>query len=645
VIDYLAAEVLAQQSAGIRAFLRQTAILDRLTAPLCDAVTGRDDSNSILRHLEQANLFLIPLDNDRHWYRYHHLFADFLRAHLHRDMPDQVQDLHHRAAAWYEQQAMWPEAIGHTLKAQDFAAAIRLIQHVALDILKRSEATTLIHWIQALPDAKVRENPDMCLYYTEAMLITGHYELAESYLQSAEKGLETTDAIEARRSILSQVAAIRAYIATYQGQIHQGVELAQQAYDYLPEDNAFLRSFATWLLGFSQFFDTDIVAAQRIFNETLELSQATGNTLISALSIFITGNLYILQGHLHQARAFFERGLTLFEAASWSTETETSPSASLVYQGLGEVLREMNELEVAEQHMIRCIALAEQWSNAEILVDSYVVLARIHQGRGDFTAAQQTLDLAMTFVHEGKVSPLTTRQIESHQARLWIAAGNLEAAVRWGESWATMYAAQPLNGNIALFVNWMETSALARLDIALGRYTAALERVIPLREAMLKLGWTGIVIELLALESLARYRQGQMRAALTPLRRAFTLAEPEGYVRVFLDAGEGIESLLKVARENDIMADYAERLLQVESHKLRAKGVEKANFQLTEALSLREFDVLRLIADGLTNQEIADALYIAISTVKTHINNIYGKLEVTNRVQALARARELGILN
>ncbi|MBN1876133.1 MAG: hypothetical protein JXA33_18060 [Anaerolineae bacterium] len=685
IIDYLVEEVLMQQSPEIRDFLLRTSILDRLTAPLCDALVEQRDkgtrrqrdeaqytvssspphpvtpshshifanSQEILEYLERANLFIIPLDNERHWYRYHRLFADFLRAALNPYGTEQVNNLHHRAAAWYATHEMVPEAIGHSLKAQNFTWAARLIRDIAVDILKRSEAGTLLHWLQALPDEIVQADANLCIFYAESLLIVGEYTHVDMYLRAAKDGAERAPSPEEQRSILSQIAAIQAYTATYRGDFRRGVEMAQQAFVDLPGDNSFLRSFVTWLLGFNLFFDTDIVAAQRAFDETLKLSQSTGNTLISALSIFISGYLYNLQGHLHQAQTFFEQGLKLFESTSWLTENaEPAPSISLVYQGLGEVLREVNELEAAERALTRSIMFAQQWGNAEILLDSYTVLARIRQGYGNTTGAQQAIAQAIALVDANKVSPLSARQAESHQARLWINQGNVAAAAAWAAHWERYHANIPLigAGNIALFVQWLECVALALLDITQHNFDTALTRVASLHQKTKRSGWWGITIELWILESMAYYGKDQISDALTVFTRALTLAAPEGYVRIFLDKGELIIALLREAQARGIMPDYVNMLLHSQSTTLPRPPAPQlpsspATFSLTETLSDRELEVLHLIVAGDTNREIADKLFIAISTVKTHINNIYGKLGVSNRVQAVTRANELEILS
>ncbi len=645
VIDYLTEEVLAQQSPEIHEFLSQTAILDRLTAPLCNAVTGRDDGERLLRRLEQANLFLAPLDDERRWYRYHRLFADFMRNHIYNEAPELARTLHRRAAAWYAGHALPSEAIAHALRAADFESAAQWIEQAVVPLLMRSEAATLLNWLKALPQSIMDARPALNLAYAEAALVAGEFAPIETALHAVEIALNRGDVpVEEHNAIQSQVTAIRAYLATFSGDIHRGVALAQQAFAALPEGNTFLRSVVTWLLGLSQFFDTDTAAAQRVFGETLELSQTTGNTLIASLSLFVTGYFAILQGRLRQARITFEQGLV---ALSGAPHTPLPVSASLIYQGLAEVLRETNDLEAAAQAIAECIDLGEQWGNAEVLVDSYVVLTRIACAQGDEARARQTLERVMTFAHEDRISRLTIRQMEAFQARMQVAWGELTAAALWVEKWRQAYTQEPLpEGNIATFVRWMEVSALARFYLAHERFAAAIEVLIPLRRLVEDAGWMGVAIELLGLESLALRGLGQREAAHTTLHRALTLAAPEGYTRVFVEMGARMAELLREALDTGIMPNYVKSLLQVPRSPTHTSNSQllTLNSQLLEPLSDRELEILRLIETGATNREIADKLYIAVSTVKTHINNLYGKLGVSNRVQALARARELSLL-
>ena len=313
------------------------------------------------------------------------------------------------------------------------------------------------------------------------------------------------------------------------------------------------------------------------------------------------------------------------------------------------MMREMNQLESARQLLAQAIVLIEQWGNAEILVDTYAVQARILQALGDEAGAREAMEKAMALVREGKVSPLTVRQIEAHQARLHLFQGDVDAVAHWAERMADVFAASTAQGgNIVLFVRSMETSTLARLHLVRGDFAAALGILAPLRQAVEAAGWHGVAIELLALEAAALHGQGRIADALVVLERALSLAEPEGYVRVFVDIGEPMTPLLRIALDQGIAPDYVSQLLEVQNPKSKIQNQPQSdprlsplNLELVEALSPRELEVLHLIAAGYTNREIAERLFVAVSTVKTHVNNIYGKLNVNNRVQALRARRSL----
>jgi LuxR family maltose regulon positive regulatory protein len=650
VIDYLAEEVLAQQPGEIHDFLCQTAILNRLTAPLCDAVTGRDDSDVILRQLEQANLFLIPLDDQREWYRYHRLFADFLRNHLQQDMPDRVRDLHCWAADWYEQHGWVAEAVGHAMEGGEFEWAARLIDQTAEATFGRGEMSTLLHWLKTLPDAIVRSRPRLSVFYAWTLIIAGELDDVEAHLQNAERGMQSDgeDSTVVSKSLLSQIAASRAYLAIFQGDVPRAAEFARRAYEHLSQDDhSFLHSIIAWLMGFTQYFNEGTAAAGQLFSESIELSQVVGNTLIALLSITTSALLQMMQGCLRQAYETLQQGLELLRAEGQLSgmERDRQPflGTSLIYEGLGEVLREWNHLEDAERYLTQSIELGEQWGNAEALADAYIFLARLKQARGDPQGARDTIRKADQLVREKKVALWTARQIKAHQARLWVAQGNLEGAERWAALQA--HAPEPAHTGrlIHFFLRWVEHSTMARLLIARRKFDDALSLIASLLQIAEDGGWMGVAIELLVLQALALHGQHKTVEALDALQRALVLAEPEGYVRTFVDEGAPMLALLREAAARGIATGYVNKLLTA-SGVSEYEGVGLADQTLIDPLSERELEVLHLIAAGLSNREIAERLVVAVSTVKTHINNIYRKLDVSKRTQAVARARELELL-
>jgi LuxR family maltose regulon positive regulatory protein len=663
VIDYLAQEVLNQQPPEIQRFLCQTAVLDRLTAPLCDAVTGRTDSDAILATLEHGNLFVVPLDEQREWYRYHHLFDDFLTSYVQQHMSSQLADLHCWAAEWYEGQGLLEEALPHVLAARDIAWATRLLEQIALQVLMRGETTRLLHWLDALPQALIRDRLRLHLIYAETLFVAGQLAEAGDHLQAIEDQIAVGAADPDLGDLRAQIKAMRAYEALYLGDLAQGFAMAREAQREMASDNLILQSMITWIVGFAEYFGRDVAAAQETLRETLEQGQASGNILVTTLSIFITGYTQLLQGRLRQAQALYERGLRLTQATSSIVHTPWRsphvPGVSLLYQGLAEVQRERNALEEAAITIGRCLELAEAWGNAEVLVDSYVVQARIRHALQDRPGAQEAIERAMQFVREDKVALLTARQVRAHQARLYIAWGESDPAVLQG---AARWAAEHVPGEVAtsfgdthisLFVNWIEGSTLIRLHLARGEFEQALARVASLLRAAQAGGWHGIGIDLLSLRALALQGLQDTQRALEVLQQALDLAEPEGYVRSVIDAGPAMKALLRKAQARGLAPHTATpgRASQYVARLRRALGDDATPGEppapheaLVEPLSERERQVLGLIAEGLTNREIAERLYLAVSTIKTHINNLYAKLGVSKRTQAIARGRQLGLL-
>ncbi len=664
ILDYLTEEVLQHQAPNVRSFLLETCTLDQLSGPLCDAVTRRSDSQAILSQLDRANLFLTPLDDARKWYRYHRLFGDLLRGYLNERPPDQVAELHRRASVWHEQNGFVSEAIGHALDAQDVERAAGLIEQAAINVLLRSEMTTVGAWLKALPEAILHSRPRLCVLSAWVMAFTGQMQTVEPLLQKAESLVSPDTQDVDSRELLGQVKMIRAYRAIFEGDMPDAGRLARESLQYLPEGDALPRNFAMWIQGFSHYLDQDQSAAQ--VPDTLEHSQ-TADSLAVVLSFHMRASFQMLQGHLREAAQTFRQGARIAEAdaqrsdAGWARPL--SPGLGMIYQGLGELLREQNQLDEAERYLMRSVEIGEQWGNAEVVADCYVALARVKRARGDWGSAYDIFSKAEQLVQERRLSPFTVAQIIAHRARLWLAHGDVASATRWAASVNGL--AETLEDSDKLLVFFMreiEQSTLARVFLAQGEFDQALRTLAPLVQAAETGGWLGACIELGALQALALYSQGHADAALDSLQRALEWAEPEGHVRIFVDEGEPMRLLISDFRlriSDRPLYAYIDRLLQAfpqvnpvpapiqnQKHLHRPpSGVQVSAIQnLVEPLSERELEVLRLVADGLSNQEIAAKLVLAVSTVKTHVNNIFTKLGVQSRTQAVARAREFKLL-
>ncbi len=650
ILDYLAAEVLRQQPAARQTFLLQTSILDRLCGPLCDAVLTSDEAGSsqqMLEALEADNLFIVPLDNERRWYRYHRLFADFLRSRLNQVHPDQVPELHRRAAAWHERNALAAEAIEHALRGQDFDRAADLIEEITRTLLVQGEVTTLLHWFEQLPEDLFRARSRLSICYAQTLTSANQLDRIETYLRYAE---ESQDTAGPRADLLmGRVSAVRAYTSFFAGDVYRAAELARRAYTLLPEDDAFFRSVASWFIGLAQLFGHDAAAADQAFTKSMDLGTTAGSSLTTLLSIFVRGHLNFLRGDLHGAEALFrmgERIVGVEDGAERDVAATAPPSLSVIYQGLGNLHREWNELETAARYLTQSIELSKRWGNGEILVDTYLLLARVRYAQGDRAGVEEALRRAEVIVQEGQISSLTVRQVRAYEVRFWVREGALDDAATWAAAWKQS-ALLPDDAQAAFFLRWIEESALVQLLIAQRRFDQSLDVLDHLSQRAKVGDWDGILIELLALQALALQGQGETEEALLALDRALALGEPEGYVRTFVDLGAEMAHLLRRATARGVGGNYARHLLdtiEAERAQTPAPPPPPSAEGLIEPLTDREGEVLRLIAAGLTNQQIADELFIAHSTVKTHINNLYGKLDVSRRTQAVARARELGLL-
>ena len=648
ILDYLAEEVLQKQPERVQTFLLQTSILDRLSSALCDAVTGENESQEMLERLEQANLFTVPLDEDRRWYRYHHLFAEFLRARLRRIQPERVPELHRRAAEWYEDHGSIAEAVRHALAAEDFERAARLVEQTRGAMITRDELNTLLGWLQGLPDELVRSRPPLCLAYAWVLILTGQVDAVEVRLRDAEVALGAGGAEPVERArVLGEVAAARAEVARMRGELPRAIELSHQALEILPEDTLLLRSVVALNLGSAYWTSGDVAAASRASSEAANLSQAAGNFYVTLVALRGLALVKAAQGRLREAAELYRRALGLGLEQGY----ELLPVMGYAHIGLGELLREWNDLEAASHHLTEGIELCKQGGLVVPLPDGYISLSRVKQARGDVVDAFATVQEAEQLVQRHDIT-LIIAKLAAHRARLSLAKGDVAAAARWARESAVSLDDEPS------FQNEFEHITLARVLIAKDGSKEALRLLERLLEAAEADGRTGSEIEIFALKALALRAAGDTAGAVNALAKALSLAEPEGYVRIFADEGAPIAALLQkviqsqrdarlAAKIPNISRRYVGQLLaaiRAGSASPTAVSPRETAGSHVEPLSERELEVLRLIASGASNRDIARKLFVSLATVKTHINNIYRKLEVRTRTQALARARELDLL-
>jgi LuxR family maltose regulon positive regulatory protein len=651
VLDYLSEEVLRQQPASVQTFLLQTSVLDRLCGPLCDAVTGVPSSQAMLEYLEQANLFLVPLDDERTWYRYHHLFSEMLRHRLRRSSPEQLPELHRGAANWYEQQGLLAEAVHHALAAPDYPHAVRLIEQATTWML-RQERSTLKRWIEALPAEQLKCSPRLCLTYAILLAALADFEAVEPYLQQTEGLLQCLPQDEAATQMLGEIDGLRANLACNCGDLPRAIALCQRALARLPRDEVVLRSTVLLTLGTSYGYNGELAAAEQALTEALELSQAAGNLYDVMHALYLLGWKHRNSGHLHLAYRAYQRALRLVECYP---QYSRSPHVSLSSLMLSEILQEWNVLDEAAQAVSQGIEHAQQNGFEKVLSVGAIILARVRQAQGRSEEAARLMQQWEQIVGQESAMSLVWDSLFLYLIQLWILQGNLDAALYWGEHYR-----RTLEGDgspHALYAEkWL---TLARLLLAQSRHGSFLPDEHPLEEALSLLeqvrsrararGEMGEVLEALVLQALVLQAQGHLSEALSALQEALTLAEPEGWIRIFVDEGPPMATLLQQVAAAGGTSPYITRLLEafgiLTNQQQEAEPAQTgAPSALVELLSQREVEVLRLLARGRSNSELAQTLVVSVSTVKTHLQHIYSKLGVTNRTQAVDRAQELHLL-
>jgi LuxR family maltose regulon positive regulatory protein len=640
VLDYLVEEVLQQQPERVQTFLLRTSILDRLCGPLCDAVAlaPAGSGQATLEYLEHANLFLVPLDDERQWYRYHHLFADLLRRRLQQgsaasvgdDTEDEgrgVVDLHRRASRWYEEQGLELEAFHHAAAAHDVERAVRLIEGNGMPLHFRGEIGPVLRWLESLPSTILDAWPTLWIAYASVLLGSGQTTGVEEKLQAAEKALEGAEPDEKTRDLIGRIAASRATAAVSQNQVDTIIAQSHRALAFLAPDNLAFRTSSAWKLGFAYQLQGDRAAARQAYTDVIAIAQASGNTNFTVMATIGLGTLQEADNQLYQANQTYQRVLQLL-----GEQPVTGCEAHL---GLARICYEWNDLAAAEQHGHQSLQLARQHENTDRFVACEVVLARLKLAQGDARGAAVLLARAgqsareHAFVH-------WLPEVAAAQVLVLLCQGNLEAAARLAKAHDL-----PISQ--------------ARVHLAEGDPSAALAALEAWRERVEAKGWEDERLKVLVLQAVALQAQGEQDQAVHILVDALSLAEPGGFIRLFVDEGLPMAQLLSATAARGIMRDYIRTVLamltvetqkrQNTSHLPPSASLAHPHAQpLIEPLSYREVEVLRLIAQGCSNQEISEQLFLALSTVKGHNRKIFDKLHVQRRTEAVARARELGML-
>jgi LuxR family maltose regulon positive regulatory protein len=644
ILDYLTEEVLEQQSDDVRSFLLQTSVLEQLSGPLCDVLTGRSDGQEMLPHLERANLFLVPLDEERHWYRYHQLFADLLRARLQEADPKRLPELHRKAAAWYKEYGLVSEALRHALAAGEAVWAARLLEQHFEEVLRRGEGETLRGWLAALPQELVRARPRLALAQVISAFNAGRLAAAEPLLEEAEQALATAPSepyepsigkeLSMLANVPASIALLHAAIAALRGDAERTTELVRRAQAQLAEDERGPRISVRWNLAQADWMRGRLAEAERAFADIVAEGREAGEPHLTLTASSALGRIQRAQGRLDAAFRTYQEGLEFI--------ARTGPtlvlSAAVAHVGMAEVFYERNQLEQALRHVGEGISLGRQLTTTQTLASGLATLAWSRQAMGDPAEARQAMDEAYQVMLNREIVALHN-PVPAERARLLLAQGDMKEAARWVEQRGLEAEDEPG------YARELEYLVLARYLLSQNmpdRALALLERLGAAAKAQARMG---SLIEVHLLQALGFQAAGKADQAMKVVAQALMQAEPEGYIRTFVDEGRPMAALLHRALSRGVTADYTSRILaafpSVDQGMQPSPPVASS---FNEPLSQRELEVLRLLASGASNQEIAEELSIALTTARKHVSNIIGKLGVTNRTQAVSRGRDFGLL-
>jgi LuxR family maltose regulon positive regulatory protein len=628
VMDYLLEEVLHQQSESIQVFLLRTSILDRMCAALCEAVlrAPAGSGQATLEYLERTNLFIVPQDNERRWYRYHHLFGDLLRKRLGQNLtPEGIAELHIHASEWYENNDLMLEAFRHAAAANDIELAVRLMESKKMPVHLRGTATTILSWLESLPKTLLDARPALWWKQAAILLMIGQPMGVEEKLQAIEAALASTGLPvagmdEPSRDLVGKIAAARANIAQLRGQTEIILVQARRALEYLHPNDLNNRSMAIRSMGFAYYQKDDLAEAGRAYAEALSLGQASEDIINILLASIRLGQIQETVNQYTLAAETYRRVLQRIDDYS-------PPSAPLAYLGLARFYYEQNDLDAAEQYGEQSLQLARQYDQVhDRLIQSELFLARLHLVRKDAVGAAHILSQAEQTARQKFT--VTLPDVAAAQVMFHLHEGNIDAALQLTRQY-----------NLPVM--------LARVLIAQHDPSAALAVLEPQRQEVEAKGLENRLLRVMIVQSIALYAHGEKEKAVELLGEVLARAEPEGFIRLFVDEGDAMAELLSAAVAQGIRPDYVGKLLAAFKGEMKNEqptaSAPGSSF-LIEPLSQRELEILKLIAQGLSNREIGERLFLALDTIKGHNRKIFDKLEVQSRTEAIARARELGLL-
>jgi len=637
ILDYLLEEVLEQQSGDNQDFLLKTSLLDQVTAPLCDYVLGRSDSQKILAQLEKANLFLVPLDDHRQWYRYHHLFSELLLNQLTLTYPEDIPNLHQKASQWFEDQGYIDETVAHAFAAHDDDRVARLCEKYALGMLQQSKHSILSTWIEALPTGLVYKHPWLCVYQSWTRHWAGMREQGEACLENAERMLESASSLDEveRKKLAGSIATVRAHYALVNEQLPQAIDQAMKALRLLPENDFYTPGTAGVALGGAYWGQGKISEAEDAFLDCASTALKGGFVYRASSALCYAGMQQVKQAKLRTAEKTFQQALAFAEGPGGYQ----SPIAGYPLAKLGELALEWNQLDQARKLAEESVKLCAQLGHVDLIAEANIALARVQLAKKDFTGGRTTLHQVEQLSLQTKLDPWVLGWFAECKVLLWLAVGELDQARYWAES-------SELNIDDEFSFHYdLHHIHLARVlaaqviqntkDTNPGNCLKLIDRLLTTCDEM---GWTHQKIQVLILQGLVLQATHDQASAIKAMERALSLAEPEGYLQTFICEGPNMEKLLEKLSKRGRNRAYANDLL-------RAFLTEKSSQQpgLVEPLSPRELEVLRLLMTSLSVSDIAGELTISVNTVRSHIKNIYSKLGVNRRLDAIEKAKELNL--
>ena len=633
ILDYLFEEVLQQQPEDMQHFLLFTSFLERLSGPLCDKILDRTDSQAVLEELERGNLFLVPMDDERIWYRYHQLFKDLLNHHLSLGHAKQIPDLYQKASLWHEEAGWHTLAIDYSIEARDFNRAVKLIAREAENTLIRSEVNTYQKWVSQLPDELLKANPKMDFLNLWSQILGGvNLEIDGMKFELLDQGSD----------LIGRKFALQAFIQGSKGNFNLAGDFARKALETLDQGDDYFRGMATWIMGVYHALQQDVQGALTMLEKLSSSLDLENYPMLNVLLLSQIAHVHTRLGNFTQAENIYEKALN----SAKDRQGNLVPIAGEALMGYGDLLREQNRLDQSTDMILDGIELTYQWRKAAA-IEGYLFLARVKQLQNNFASANAALEKAMKLAVEYDAIEIDDRMVEMWQARLWCFEGKEPLVERWiQQSSLPDTVVSFISGGIFNLENYLqarESMVLARYKLLTQRYDQALSLTDQLLAVFEEYGRLDLLIELYLLRCLIFRRTQQAQRALSALGKAISLGEPGGFIGLFLEGGTELQDVIRLYNQSLSPSLYAQQLLDAFQEKTRV--AEENSQPLIEPLSDRELDVLKYLPGNLTTPEIAAEMMISINTVRTHIKNIYQKFGVHKRSQAVRRAKDLSLIS